>query len=255
MCDMQIIENPTSLLMNTNYTVNIITKGVELVDLHNYARENIPDYENVTEIPPENLEYLTSGLKASRIDGLFNGCVRLTTIPNLNIDTSQCTNMGYMFNTCSYLTSLDVSWIDTSNATDISYMFGGKMTSLDLSHFKTSKVTSMSGMFTGMRGLQSLDLSNFDTSNLKDTSYMFANCSGLKTLDISTWDTSKITEMNMMFYYCEVKTIDGIIDMTSCTKYDDMFENCLVDGLKVRNIPYDFKTVTKISSLQYTVVD
>ena len=54
---------------------------------------------------------------------MFQYCNKLTGIPNLNIDTSEVTDMALMFDSCYALTNLNLSNFDTSNVTDMYGMF------------------------------------------------------------------------------------------------------------------------------------
>ena len=211
------------------------------IDLSNYAKNSIPDYETVIEIPQDNLDYLNSGLVASSMSSMFASCNKLQSIPKLNIDTSQCVNMNSMFYNC------------------------GSLTSLDLSNWDTSKVTDMISMFNGCRSLTSLDLSSFNTGNVTEMNGMFANCNSLTTIDLSNFDTSSVTNMGYMFYYCQaLEHIEGVIDMKSCTSYGygNMFYRCnKLSGVKIKNPPqayYDdkstFESEIKLTSDQYEIV-
>ena len=204
-----------------------------LIDLSYYARDNIANYEKVTEISQENIEYLSSGLSASNCELMFSFCRRLKSIPwnDFNIDTNQCTSMEQMFYQCNALTSLDLSNFDTSQVTNMNYMFGScyVLTSLDLSSFDTSKVTDMAGMFNSCYDLISLDLSNFNTSQVTDMYGMFYDCNALTSLDLSNFDTSKVTDMNDMFYSCVALTSLDLsnFDTSKVTRMDAMFNNCM----------------------------
>ena len=227
------------------------------LDLSYYAI-NIPDYQNITEIPQDNLNYLNSGLVASNMSYMFDTCINLQSVPKLNIDTSKCTNMEYMFNYCNSLTSLDLSNFNTSSVSDMFYMFSNcqALTSLDLSNFDTSNVTYMEYMFNNCRSLTSLDLSNFNTSNVSDMKYMFSYCQALTTLDLSNFNTSNVTSMSRMFRNCRnLEHIEGIIDMKSCTDYGYMFYLCdKLSGVKIKNPPDDFESATRLNSSQYEIV-
>ena len=242
---------------NKNYNTKADISSA-LVDLSNYARDNIQDYQSITEIPQENLNYLNSGLTASNMRYMFNKCNNLQSIPKLNIDTSQCTNMNSMFSSCEALTTIDLSNFNTSKVTDMGYMFQfcKALTSLDLSNFDTSSVTNMKYMFQSCQALTSLDLSNFNTSNVNIMSVMFNDCQALTSLNLSNWDTSNVTNMNNMFYNCQaLEHIEGIIDMKSCTSYITMFYNCpKLSGVKIKNPPDDFESKTKLSPSQYEIV-
>lgn len=168
----------------------------------------------------------------------FVNCHNLTSITNIEyLNTANVTKMNEMFAGCEKLTSLDLSHFDTSNVTDMYYMFQycSALTSLDLSSFNTANVTSMYYMFFGCSALTSLDLSNFNTANVTDMSCMFQYCTSLTSLDLSGFNTANVQTMYSMFSQCsELKTIytgnewstDAIINV------EYMFDGCtnLVGG-------------------------
>ena len=200
------------------------------IDLSNYARDHIANYQNVTELPEENKKYLdevltTGKYKVVNMYKMFNGCESLTSLDVSNWNTSNVTNMNNMFDFCTSLTSLDVSNFDTSNVTDMGGMFAAceSLTSLDLSNFDTSNVTNMNYMFTGCNSLTSLDVSNWDTSNVTDMHNMFTDCNSLTSLDVSNFDTSNVTDMDGMFAGCHsLTTVTGTIDMNKVSTYPGM---------------------------------
>ena len=178
---------------------------------------------------------------------------------NVVID-DEITNMNSMFNGCSNLTSLDLfTHFNTSKVTNMRNMFCNcyNLTELDLSAFNTSKVTSMNSMFYNCPGLTSIDLSSFNTSNVTSMEHMFYGCNGLTTLDLSNFDTSNVTDMHGMFINCSnLTTIKGVIDMKSCEDWYDMFLNCpKLKGVKIKNPPDGFESVSELSKSQYTIVD
>ena len=178
---------------------------------------------------------------------------------NVVID-DEITNMNSMFNGCSNLTSLDLfTHFNTSKVTNMRNMFCNcyNLTELDLSAFNTSKVTSMNSMFYNCPGLTSIDLSSFNTSNVTSMEHMFYGCNGLTTLDLSNFDTSNVTDMHGMFINCSnLTTIKGVIDMKSCEDYYDMFLTCpKLKGVKIKNPPDGFESVSELSKSQYTIVD
>ena len=69
--------------------------------------------------------------------------------------------------------------------------------------------------------------------------------------------------MKAMFGWCDaLTTIKGVIDMKSCTYYDDMFFDCTkLTGVKIKNPPSiyytdkaTFEKVTGLNSSQYEIV-
>ena len=144
----------------TFYATPATYVGLLRVDLSDYATENIPNYQLVTTIPPTNLDYLRSGLKATNMMRMFYNCNALTTLPNLGIDMSECTSVFGLCYYCESMTSADLSWADTSHVDNFSYMF------------------------MGCRNLQSIkgviDMSNCTTYY----TYMFSGCTKLRGVQL-----------------------------------------------------------------------
>ena len=247
-------------LVNENEINSIVEDQLipKPIDLLHYASNHIRDYQNITEIPRENLDYLNSGLVATNMASMFYDCNKLQSVPKLNIDTSKCTSMRDMFTNCYALTSLDLSNFNTSNVTNMNSMFYNcrALPSLDVSNFNTSNVTNMEYIFYCCQALTSSDLSNFDTSKVTSMNSMFYRCQALTTIDLSNWDTSKVTDMMFMFDNCQaLEHIEGIIDMKSCTSYRNMFLNCSkLSGVKIKNLPDNFESETYLNSSQYEIV-
>ena len=249
------VDNPYEFDIDNNKLVDIDTQRT-LADLSYYARNNIANYQTVTEIPQENIEYLGSGLIATNIDSIFSSCRALTSIPwnEFDIDTSQVTDMRYMFYYCSALTSLDLSNMDTSQCTDMSSMFQycNALTGLNVSNFDTSQVTDMYSMFSECYLLTNLDLSNFNTSQATSMYGMFSVCKSLTSLDLSNFDTSKVTNMRYMFQGCNALTSLDLsnFNTSKVTDMGDMFENCYaLISLDLSN--FNTSKVTIMNSMFY----
>ena len=231
-------------------------------DLIEYYKK-IPNYSTITTLPEENAEYIKEALpnvdNCSGMMGFGDGCKALTSIDTTGWDTSNIIYMNCMFDYCESLTSLDVSKFDTSKVINMNGMFDycKSLTTLDASNWDTSNVTKMFTMFYYCKSLTTLDLSNWDTSNVDDMNDMFGSCHALTAIDISNWDTSNVTKMKAMFGWCDaLTTIKGVIDMKSCTYYDDMFFDCTkLTGVKIKNPPEDFETKTGLTKDQYEIVE
>ena len=217
------------------------TTKLNLVDLSYYAQKNIPNYNTITKIPKENMDYINSVKYANNCNSMFNNCKSLTSLDLANFDTGNVTNMRYMFRECNTLSSLNISNFDTSNVTNMYTMFFGceSLTSLDLSNFDTSIVTDMGNMFYYCITLSSLNISNFNTSKVTNMEYMFDYCWELSTLDLSHFNTSKVTDMGGMFRNCKkLTTVKGTLDLSSCTDIYTMFDNTPnLRGVHLKNVP------------------
>ena len=237
-------------------------------DLIEYYKK-IPNYSTITTLPEENVQYIKEALpnvnNCSGMMGFGDGCKALTSIDTTGWDTSNVIYMNCMFNDCESLTTLDVSKFDTSKVINMNGMFHycKSLTTLDASNWDTSNVTKMFTMFNYCKSLTTLDASNWDTSNVDDMNDMFGSCHALTTIDIYNWDTINVTKMKAMFGWCDaLTTIKGVIDMKSCTYYDDMFFDCTkLTGVKIKNPPSiyytdkaTFEKVTGLNSSQYEIV-
>lgn len=209
----------------------------QLVDLTYYAKNNIPNYDTITEIPQEHLEYLNSGLHASNMYGMFCKCKRLKSIPKIDIDTSKVTDMGWMFYDCWSIQSFEF-----------------------LNYLNTANVQNMNSMFRDYGGYAStniLNLSNFDTSKVTDMGYMFDGSLHLTSIDLTNWDTSKVTNMGWMFHYCSnLSDVKGTLDMRSCTNIEHMFDLCSDTAhIHLKNVPrnLDFSHYNGTEGKQYII--
>ena len=116
---------------------------------------NIIDFSSVTELPRENIEYLSSGLIVSNCENAFMALFKLISLPynEFNIDTRYCTNMHDMFRNCLSLTSLNISGMSTISCIEMDYMFS---------------------YCTNLQEIICPD--GFDLSSCSDIAYMFDGC-------------------------------------------------------------------------------
>ncbi len=162
----------------------------------------------------------------------FRDCSKLTTISNANyLNTSQCTNMGYMFYGCSSLAFVYSTNWDTKNVTNMCYMFYNceSLYGMDFTKWNTAKVTDMGAMFYGCKSLKSLDLSNWSTASVKNMYGMFRLCESLTTITgLDKWNTGSVTNMSYMFSDCKkLTTFEPLFFSTgNVTTMRSMFENC-----------------------------
>lgn len=176
------VSNPYTFTLDGNYNINATIESI-WVDLSYYGKNNGMQFE--TEIPQENLDYLNSGLHATAIDYMFYDCGRLTSIPNLNIDTSRATSMKSTFEQCQSLTYLDLTNFNISSVTTMNCTFKqcSKLTSINISNWDTSKVTNMGGMFAECRSLNTIN----GIIDMKSCTWyigMFNECENLRGVKI-----------------------------------------------------------------------
>ena len=169
----------------------------------------------------------------------------ISKIPQENLDYLNsglvASDVSYLFNYCQRLLTLPKLDINIYNCSSLVCAFNecSSMTTINLSNWDTSNITDMESVFTRA----------FDS----DTTY----------INISGWDTSKVTNMALMFQGgYSLEHIEGIIDMSSCTTYINLFANCdKLTGVKIKNPPqeyYDnkasFESKIDLSSSQYEIV-
>jgi len=130
--------------------------------------------------------------------------------PNLNIDTSQCTNFQKVFFNNSSLTSVPL--LDVSSATNLSEMFrqcttltGIEIGSPNLIELPTSQTWNGSNMFRSCKFWSNSDYSGnqlpfMDLSECTNTSSMFRGCENITAFnEVSPMNISKSTNMTNMF--------------------------------------------------------
>ena len=292
--DIKILDGNGSILNEVQLEYDPVTKFISSYKKIKYNCDGKtiissldPNYTSKSALDANTQIALNSGCYVfNTMNGMFNGCNSLTSLDVSKFDTSKVTDMNNMFYGCNALTTIDVSKWNTSKVTDMGAMFDGcsALTTLNVSKWNTSKVTSMRRMFFYCESLTTLDVSKFDTSNVTNMNSMFSDCNSLTNLDVSKWDTSNVTSMNSMFKYCEslttldvskwdtsnvtsmsymfdgcnaLTTITGVIDMKSCTSYDNMFYNCTkLTGVKIKNPPSGFTDTyaSEISSGKIVIV-
>ena len=119
----------------------------------------------------QGLEYLNT-TNVTDMFGMFNHCVRLTSLDVTHFNTEKVTNMSQMFNDCPRLASLDVTSFNTANVTDMENMFsaGPNLKTIYASDkFVTNAVTNSSGMFAGCKSLSG-DI-DWTSGNATDNTY------------------------------------------------------------------------------------
>ena len=116
-------------------------------------------------------------------DSWFYEMENLQSITGMSyLNTSEVTRMDYMFSGCNKLTSIDVSHFNTSNVQRMHRMFVrcSNLTSLDLSSFNTSQVTDMAYMFNSNSNLRTIYVGDgWSTAAVTNSNYMFYNCTSL----------------------------------------------------------------------------
>ena len=240
----------------------------------------------------KNIENIIKNFDTSNVTDMGRMFFEISQDFNLsNFDTHKVTNMSNMFGFSDHI-SLNLSYLNVDNVVNMMGMFDNcKIVDLNITGWNTNKVIYMSYMFARIRGIDNLNdvLKIINTDNLEKSDYMFSNATTPSTLtlsswntsklksmikmfgtywgydsgctstiiDITGWDTSNVTNMMCAFSNClNLTTIIGIIDMKSCTNYQDMFKGSTkLTGVKLKNVPSDFDaSKAGLSEGQYTIV-
>lgn len=138
-----------SITINDNVKVGVDYDAFAEVDLSAYIRKNVSDYTRVSEIPKENMDYLTKVKYAVNCYQMFFGCTKLISLDLSKFNTSKLTNIVKMFDSCNSLTNINLSNWDTDKLINMSGLFNScnSLTAIDISHFNTSNVNSMKSVF------------------------------------------------------------------------------------------------------------
>lgn len=148
-----------------------------LVDLSDYCQNYVTKYGSVQEIPEANTVYLKSNLKASNIKSMFSLCEKLETIPDFNIDVTNCTDYSDLFYSCSKLKQYPSKILNNYNVENADGMFASNlsMTTIPLDLTKLTKCTRMKDAFESCKFTIAPELPP-NVNNIRGT---FNNCDNL----------------------------------------------------------------------------
>ncbi len=127
----------------------------------------------------------------------FGGEITFNKNSEMQVDTSDVTDMRYMFYGAEKFNDPIGSW-DVSNVTNMSYMFGEAVAfNQDISAWTVSSVADMSHMFDGA-SVFNQDIGRWTVENVTDMSAMFQAAMAFNQ-DIGGWTVSSVRNMNYMF--------------------------------------------------------
>ena len=222
----------TSSLEKMNYAFSYFSK-LTSIDLSKFDFSKVTDMSYMfrdgkcLEIIKFPTNIRTTSLK--KIQNLFYGCSKLTSVDLSKFDISQVTDISSMFSGCFNLENINLGNLDFSSVENMKNVFYEchKLTSIDLFKFDFSKVIDMSNLFDGCINLIDIKLSS-KTSSLKKIKNMFQNCIKMTSIDLSNLDTSQVTDMNHMFAYCHsLKSINfGNMITSSVENMNGLFYRC-----------------------------
>ena len=186
----------------------------------------------------------TPNLVISSAPNMFEGCISLTTINNLNSwDVSMMTSFNRMFKDCDLFNDVVSNW-NVSNCTNFQRMFDG----CDL--FNNGLAPGVVG--TGMNSWQ---LSTSSSSSI-DMYAIFQSCSSFNQ-DVSSWNVSRVTLMPSMFFQCSVfnqslsnwerNTVGNVSSLSNVTKMQGMFNQAYDFNQPINN--WNVSNVTDMSGM------
>ena len=156
----------------------------------------------------QGLEYLNT-TNVTDMSGMFNHCVRLTSLDVTHFNTEKVTNMSQMFNDCPRLASLDVTSFNTANVTDMENMFsaGPNLKTIYASDkFVTNAVTKSSGMFAGCKSLSG-DI-DWTSGNATDKTYAKLDGGYFREKGVADRPWVKYADGTLTFLYGYKRTVD-----------------------------------------------
>ena len=102
------VDNPytiTNLWYNCKVNAGIYDNSY-ILNMANYAQNNISNYMSINSIPSGHLPTDINTSTAQNWSSAFNGCMVITSLPDPFYDTSNATDMSYMFRACFNLTTI-----------------------------------------------------------------------------------------------------------------------------------------------------
>ena len=156
----------------------------------------------------QGLEYLNT-TNVTDMSGMFNHCVRLTSLDVTHFNTEKVTNMSQMFHDCPRLASLDVTNFNTANVTDMENMFsaGPNLKAIYASDkFVTNAVTKSSGMFAGCESLSG-ELA-WTSDKVADKTYATLDGGYFREKGVADRPWVKYADGTLTFLYGYKRTVD-----------------------------------------------
>ena len=85
----------------------------------------LANHSNITELPDDVVQYLSSGLTVGSCRFTFGFCSSLLSIPwnEFNINTEYCITMNQMFAACSNCITINLTGMNTKSVTTMMAMF------------------------------------------------------------------------------------------------------------------------------------
>jgi len=192
----------------------------------------------------QSVPVLNVPVGTNNIAGMFSGCTKLVSAPNITGITAASVNSSSMFNNCydllyvpdyTFKISTAVSMftncyclitaptLDLSVCTGTSTMFQNCYSLEQVPQLNTSSsLTNANNMFNGCSSL--LSVPYFVTSNVTDFSNVFRNCRAL--VDIPVYDTGNAVTTSGTFQNCYALTSPPLLNTQKVTDMSGMFQWC-----------------------------
>lgn len=187
--------------MNTN---NLLSGGKSLFSLYYYLKNNVSNYDSITEIPEANL----TDLKEKSAKGW------------------KVTNASHAFYFGTELTNLDISFLQTKNLYDVSCLayFCMKAKSINFSGLNVSRVTDAGAAFSWCEAATSIDLTGWRLYTVNHIYNLFEYCGsdtaggltikGLEDLWVGLGVRRVMIDAYNCFYRCG---LSGALDLSRWT--------------------------------------
>ena len=245
--------NMTKMFFNCH---NLVRVDFNIDDHYFYIPNDMHAmFYNCTNLTSLQLNYFSTNEVLDMSYMLYN-CINLENFEyNNKLNNYLTKSMRGMFENCVKFTSLTLPNFDTSNVEIMWSMFKGctGLNFVDLSNFDTSKVTDMESMFEGCTNLESLSLS-FNTSKVKYMNKMFKDCFNLKNLSFPNISCDSIGTMQQMFYNCQSLEYLNIFSLKErgqstidiFTNASNHFKICIEEH---ENIPEIFNIIKNVDGI------
>jgi hypothetical protein len=230
------VNDPYSFIMNKHTTcyAYIGRKGYPITNMANYAMNNIPYYNKITEIPRNHTGVALDTSTAQNWSNAFSGCYNISTFPDPFYNMASATNMHYTFEDCSNLVNAPVI---PNSITDMTGTFHN-CSSLVNAPVIPNSVTDMYHTFGSCSSLVNAPVIPNSVTNMSGT---FRYCRKLVNAPVIP---NSVTDMGGTFEYCP-NLVNAPVIPNSVTNMEGTFASCS-KFTKVPNIP------AKVTNMSYT---
>ena len=206
------------------YTIRIISNTDDAKGFPRIYFNDTGDKDKILTIEQWGVAEWTSMANAFR--GCRNLDLKATDVPDL----SHVTSLNNIFSKNSSLVAsgANLNW-DTSNITDMGYMFySAYQFNQNIGSWDTSHVANMYAMFYNANAFNQ-DIGDWNTSSVENMEWMFGHNNGFNQ-DISDWNTSSVKNMSLMFYNANQFNQNlSSWNIENVTTFEEMFGHVTLD--------------------------